>query len=275
MGCNMNRQIKVVIADDNEDISSLLSDYLGSDQEISVVGIAKNGVETLDIVNKTNPDILLLDIIMPQLDGLGVLEAMKNIKGKPITIVYSAISHDKVTNTAISLGADYYMVKDTDMKFLKKRIKSFFDKDLEYVKENNGTGYDFERPQMLIAQEPVEKKDLATELSHTLQEAGILPHIKGYQYLREAIMLVIGDGEYLNAVTKELYPSIAKKFNTTASRVERAIRHSIEVAWGRGQLENINSIPGLTVNFEKGKPTNSEFIALISDNFKLNIDSAK
>jgi len=268
----MNRQIRVVIADDNEDISSLLREYLSSDPELDVVGVAKNGLETLEIVNTKNPDILLLDIIMPQLDGLGVLEAMKNMPNKPIIIVYSAISHDKVTNTAITLGADYYMVKDIDMKFLKKRIKSFFS---EEPADFENKDWEPEGSVGHAAFEPLEKKDLATELSHILQESGILPHIKGYQYLREAITLVINNVEFLNAVTKELYPSIASKFNTTPSRVERAIRHSIEVAWSRGQLENINNIQGLSVNFEKGKPTNSEFIALISDNFRLNLDSAR
>lgn len=259
----MNRQIKIVIADDNEDIGNLLKEYLGSDPDLSIAGIAKNGLETLDIVKEQKPDILLLDIIMPQLDGLGVLESLKSLPNKPIIIVYSAISHDKVTNTAISLGADYYMVKGIDMKLLKKRIKSYFMEGYE-IDEAAEVVHD-----VVQTPEDSEKKDLATELSAILQEAGILPHIKGYSYLREAIMEVIENIELLSAVTKELYPNIANKFNTTSSRVERAIRHSIEVSWNRGQLENINSIKGFNVNFEKGKPTNSEFIALISDKFRL------
>lgn len=259
----MNRQIKIVIADDNEDIGNLLKEYLGSDSDLSIAGIAKNGLETLEIVKEQKPDILLLDIIMPQLDGLGVLESLKNLPNKPIIIVYSAISHDKVTNTAISLGADYYMVKGIDMKLLKKRIKSYFMEGYEMDEAAEAVHDVVQTP------EDSEKKDLATELSAILQEAGILPHIKGYSYLREAIMEVIENIELLSAVTKELYPNIANKFNTTSSRVERAIRHSIEVSWNRGQLENINNIKGFNVNFEKGKPTNSEFIALISDKFRL------
>ena len=267
----MNRQIKVLIADDNEDIGNLLKEFLDNDAELKVVGVAKNGIETLEMVREKNPDVLLLDIIMPQLDGLGVLESLKTLPEKPITIVYSAISHDKVTNTAMNLGADYYMVKGIDMKLLKKRIKGYFsddkEEDLDVAKEEG------QAVRETYALEEEGDQDLATELSGILQEAGILPHIKGYSYLREAIMEVINNVELLSAVTKELYPNIAQKFNTTSSRVERAIRHSIEISWNRGQLENINNIQGFNVNFDKGKPTNSEFIALISDKFRLRQNS--
>lgn len=258
----MNKQIRIVIADDNADIGNLVKEYLGSDSDFKVVGVTKNGVETLELVKSEKPDVLLLDIIMPELDGLGVLEALKNLPDKPIIIVYSAISHDKVTNTAITLGADYYMVKGIDLKHLKSRIKSYFEEKHETVESDDRNPFG-------QTQEGSVKRDLATELSAILQEAGILPHIKGYSYLREAIIEVIDNVELLSAVTKELYPNIANKFNTTSSRVERAIRHSIEVSWNRGQLENLNSISGFNVNFEKGKPTNSEFIALISDKFRL------
>lgn len=259
----MNKKIKVVIADDNADISNLLREYLGSDSDLDIVGVAKNGVETLGMVKSEKPDVLLLDIIMPELDGLGVLEALKTIPEKPVIIVYSAISHDKVTNTAITLGADYYMVKGIDLKHLKKRIKSYFMESEESVDHLEAAG----NPDS--SQNGEIRADLATELSGILQEAGILPHIKGYSYLREAITEVIDNVDLLSAVTKELYPNIANKFNTTSSRVERAIRHSIEVSWNRGHLDNLNNISGYNVNFEKGKPTNSEFIALISDKFRL------
>ncbi len=263
----MNRQIKVLIADDNEDIGNLLKEYLENDPELKVMGVAKNGMEALQMVREKTPDILLLDIIMPQLDGLGVLESLKTLPEKPITIVYSAISHDKVTNTAMNLGADYYMVKGIDMKLLKKRIKGYFNEPKVEAYEEVREDGQLQRDTYALGDEG--DQDLATELSGILQEAGILPHIKGYSYLREAIMEVINNVELLSAVTKELYPNIASKFNTTSSRVERAIRHSIEISWNRGQLENINHIQGFNVNFEKGKPTNSEFIALISDKFRL------
>lgn len=259
----MKKLIKILIADDNADMSNLLNEFLSNDSELLVVGVAKNGLETLEILQQKEPDVLLLDIIMPELDGLGVLESIKNMENRPVIIVYSAISHDKVTNTAISLGADYYMVKGIDLKQIKKRIKSYFHETPE------GTMKVSEKKFSDAQDEGSEKRDLATELSSILQEAGILPHIKGYSYLREAILEVVENVELLSAVTKELYPNIASKFNTTSSRVERAIRHSIEVSWNKGQLENLNKIQGFTVNFEKGKPTNSEFIALISDKFRL------
>ncbi|HSL86987.1 MAG TPA: sporulation transcription factor Spo0A [Bacteroidales bacterium] len=259
----MNRQIRIVIADDNGDIGNLLKEYLGSDSDFKVVGVTKNGVQTLEMVKNEKPDVLLLDIIMPELDGLGVLEALKTVQDKPVTIVYSDISHDKVTNTDITLGADYYMVKGIDLKHLKSRIKSYFMEKSEVIEDDETMNA------YSLNQEGNGKKDLATELSAILQEAGILPHIKGYSYLREAIIEVIDNVELLSAVTKELYPNIATKFNTTSSRVERAIRHSIEVSWNRGQLESLNNISGFNVNFDKGKPTNSEFIALISDKFRL------
>ena len=264
----MGKKISVVIADDNKDISNLLREYLSTDPEINVVGLARNGLETIDIVREKEPDLLLLDIIMPQLDGLGVLEKLKNMDNKPKIIVYSAIAQDKITQTAIQLGADYYMVKDIDMKVLKSRIKLLF--NMEEKQEKTEQHY-----------EPVEKfqrkteigegADLISEVSSILQELGIPPHIKGYQYLREAILLVIADLELLSAVTKELYPAIGKKFNTTPSRVERAIRHSIEVAWSRGQIDNMNRIFGYNIILDKAKPTNSEFIAMVSDNLKLTI----
>jgi two-component system response regulator (stage 0 sporulation protein A) len=154
-------------------------------------------------------------------------------------------------------------VKGIDLKHLKKRIKSYFMESEESVDHLEAAG----NPDS--SQNGEIRADLATELSGILQEAGILPHIKGYSYLREAITEVIDNVDLLSAVTKELYPNIANKFNTTSSRVERAIRHSIEVSWNRGHLDNLNNISGYNVNFEKGKPTNSEFIALISDKFRL------
>lgn len=264
----MGKKISVVIADDNKDISNLLREYLSTDPEINVVGLARNGLETIDIVREKEPDLLLLDIIMPQLDGLGVLEKLKNLDNKPKIIVYSAIAQDKITQTAIQLGADYYMVKDIDMKVLKSRIKLLF--NMEEKQEKTEQHYEptekFQRKT-----EIGEGADLVSEVSSILQELGIPPHIKGYQYLREAILLVIADLELLSAVTKELYPAIGKKFNTTPSRVERAIRHSIEVAWSRGQIDNMNRIFGYNIILDKAKPTNSEFIAMVSDNLKLTI----
>lgn len=262
----MNHKIRVLVADDNQDMASLLREYLSNDQDIEVVGVARNGLETIELIRSREPDLLLLDIIMPQLDGLGVLESMKSIEKRPRIIVYSAISQDNITNTAISLGADYYMVKDIDLKLLKARIKQLFQRSGHEPREG---GLHEESGTVAGAGQREGKKDLVTEVSNIIQELGIPPHIKGYQYLREAVILVVEEVDLLSAVTKELYPSIAKKFNTTSSRVERAIRHAIEVAWARGQLEGMTKIPGINLSIEKAKPTNSEFIAVISEHLRL------
>ena len=226
-------KISVIIADDNKEFCSILNDYLLNQKDIVVTGIAKDGKEALTLIEEKKPDLVVLDIIMPHLDGLGVLERLNSmdLDKFPRIVVLSAVGQDKITQRAITLGADYYVVKPFDMDIFTKRIRDMF--------------------------------------NDTIHEIGVPAHIKGYMYLREAITMVVNDMELLSAVTKELYPSIAKKYNTTASRVERAIRHAIEVAWGRGQVEAINKLFGYTVHNEKGKPTNSEFIAIIADKLRL------
>lgn len=179
----------------------------------------------------------------------------------------SAVGQDKITQQAIKLGADYYTVKPFDMEVFTKRIREMFNS----VSESESTSRFSHSSSMISSNEPRQKApiDLETEITNIIHEIGVPAHIKGYMYLREAITMVVNDMELLSAVTKELYPSIAKKYNTTASRVERAIRHAIEVAWGRGQIEAINKLFGYTVHNDKGKPTNSEFIAIIADKLRL------
>lgn len=264
-------KISVIIADDNKEFCSILNDYLLNQRDIIVTGIAKDGREALELIEEKEPDLVVLDIIMPHLDGLGVLERLNSMELKkfPRIVVLSAVGQDKITQRAITLGADYYVVKPFDMDIFTRRIRDMF----------NDT---------IASNEPISKKqvamttteiisntnnrgpiDLETEITNIIHEIGVPAHIKGYMYLREAITMVVNDMELLSAVTKELYPSIAKKYNTTASRVERAIRHAIEVAWGRGQIEAINKLFGYTVHNDKGKPTNSEFIAIIADKLRL------
>jgi len=251
-----------------------------------VTGIANDGVEALKLVEEKKPDLIILDIIMPHLDGLGVLEKLNSIDITPMprVIVLSAVGQDKITQRAINLGADYYVVKPFDMDVFTKRIRQMFNNTIsaEGVKKSIPL---IETPEIKVEnkREPI---DLETEITNIIHEIGVPAHIKGYMYLREAITMVVNDMELLSAVTKELYPSIAKKFNTTAvtkelypsiakkynttaSRVERAIRHAIEVAWSRGQVETINNIFGYTINNGKGKPTNSEFIAMVADKLRL------
>lgn len=271
----MKEKITILIADDNIDFTRTLSAYLEKMEDIEVVGIAKDGNEAFEIIKGTHPDILLLDVIMPHLDGIGVLEKLNEttMTKKPISIMLSAVGQDKITQKAISLGAQYYVVKPFDIELLIKRIR-----DLRYYQPtpNNNFIARESKPQYIDIS-PENKKDernLEALVTNLIHEVGVPAHIKGYQYLREAIMMVVNDIEVINQITKQLYTDIAKKFHTTPSRVERAIRHAIEVAWSRGKADEVENIFGYTVSATKGKPTNSEFIAMIADKLRLELKSA-
>ena len=262
-----DNKIKLVIADDNKEFSSILSEYLKGQNDFDVVAIAKDGLEAVKYVNTYEPDVLVLDIIMPHLDGLGVLEKINAMENEniPKVIVLSAVGQDKITQRAINLGAEYYVVKPFDMDVFSKRIRQLF---------TSGSSIgEYRRSSLMVnenhSNQINDSNNLESDITSIIHEIGVPAHIKGYLYLREAITMVVNDIELLSAVTKELYPAIAKKYNTTASRVERAIRHAIEVAWGRGQIETINKIFGYTINNGKGKPTNSEFIAMVADKLRL------
>ncbi len=258
-------QLNVAIADDNEKMVQLLGDIVKSDRELNVVGTAKDGVEACELIREKEPDVVLLDIVMPKLDGLGVLTKINNdrsLKKHPAFIIISAIGQEKITEDAFNLGVDYYIMKPFDNDMVVKQIKLIRDRNIK--KENE--------PRKVNAyekyQEPTER-NLETDVTNIIHEIGVPAHIKGYQYLREAIMMSVNDIEMLNSITKILYPTIAKQFQTTPSRVERAIRHAIEVAWSRGKMDTIDDLFGYTINNGKGKPTNSEFIALIADKIRL------
>lgn len=261
-------KITVLIADDNKEFCNILNDYLLSQRDIIVTGIAKDGVEALRLIQEKKPDLVVLDIIMPHLDGLGVLEKLNtmDMDTMPRIIVLSAVGQDKITQRAITLGADYYVVKPFDMEVFTKRIRQMFNNTISGDETKKTISFIDSTEMKVNKKQPI---DLEEEITGIIHEIGVPAHIKGYMYLREAITMVVNDMELLSAVTKELYPSIAKKFNTTASRVERAIRHAIEVAWGRGQVETINKLFGYTIHNDKGKPTNSEFIAMVADKLRL------
>ena len=265
----MNEKIKIVLADDNKDFCQVLKEYLSNENDIEILGIAKDGVEALDLVNKTQPDLLVLDVIMPHLDGLGVIEKLNsmNLPKMPKIIVLSAVGQDKITQSAINLGADYYIVKPFDFVIFINRIRELVSNKTNHIETKpRATHADIQMTRTEFVRNP---GNIETEITNIIHEIGVPAHIKGYLYLREAIKMVIENVELLGAVTKELYPSIAKKFNTTPSRVERAIRHAIEVAWSRGKVDTINQLFGYTVHMTKGKPTNSEFIAMIADKLRL------
>ena len=278
----MREKISVLIADDNQEFSTTLATYLKNQDDMVVVGRAKDGNEALDMISSLMPDVILLDVIMPHLDGIGVLEQINMIKmnKKPICIMLSAVGQDKITRRAIELGAEYYVVKPFDIDLLITRIREL--KHYKPAQVNNFISREStfntttSKSQYIDLKNMSSNKDDSIEalVTNIIHEVGVPAHIKGYQYLREAIIMVINDIDVINQITKCLYPQIAEKFHTTPSRVERAIRHAIEVAWGRGQQDVVENIFGYTVSAAKGKPTNSEFIAMISDKLRLELKSA-
>lgn len=259
------KSIKIGIADDNKDFCDILSDYFEDKENIEIAFIANDGIKTMQAIKEHMPEVLVLDMVMPHMDGLGVLESMQTLELEkyPRIIVLSAVGQETITQKAINLGAEYYMVKPFNLDILLKRIHQLSGY------ESAGTGkVNFSRG-ILHNQEKEPQEDLEINITNIIHEIGVPAHIKGYQYLRDAITMVVEDMDLLGAVTKELYPAIAQVNNTTPSRVERAIRHAIEVAWNRGKIETINSLFGYTVQNDKGKPTNSEFIAIIADKLRL------
>ncbi|MCO8192871.1 MULTISPECIES: sporulation transcription factor Spo0A [unclassified Anaerofustis] len=250
---------KVAIADDNEKFALAVKDHFEGRENFNVVGVVGNGSDLLDVVKNEKPDILLLDTIMPMLDGIGVLEKLnKSDMGNydPHVVMMSAVGGESFTRQTVNLGADYYFLKPFNFDELTREIDAYFSPDM-----NEETKEEKEK----------KDKDYQVMVTSILHEVGVPAHIKGYIYLREAIKLVIDNVELLGGITKTLYPMIAEKYGTTPSRVERAIRHAIEVAWNRGRVETIDKIFGYTIDQNKGKPTNSEFIAMVADKMRLDI----
>lgn len=258
-------KISVAIVDDNERMVNLLDNILKTDENIEVVGKGENGLQAIDIIKDKEPDVVLLDIIMPKLDGLEVMQKInedKNLKKHPAFIVVSAIGQERITEDAFNMGAMYYIMKPFDNDVIINRIKQVtYEHNYRFVHVKPGK----------VAESGTEytERNLETDVTNIIHEIGVPAHIKGYQYLRDAIIMSVDNREVINSITKVLYPTIAKMNKTTPSRVERAIRHAIEVAWSRGKMDTIDELFGYTVNTGKGKPTNSEFIALISDKIRL------
>ncbi len=271
----MKNKIKVLIADDNTDFSATLKSYFDKNDHMEVIAVTKDGIETVEKIKELKPDVALLDVIMPELDGIGVLEKLNsiNLEKKPFCVMISGVGQDKVTKRALKLGAQYYVMKPFDMELLIKRIEELRDENLDDL-ENSFIVKESKSSYIELSSKAKSKDDLEALVTNIIHEVGVPAHIKGYQYLREAIMMTVEDIDIINQITKQLYPDIAHKFKTTSSRVERAIRHAIEIAWGRGQLETVQNIFGYTVNSQKGKPTNSEFIAMIADKLRLELKTA-
>jgi two-component system response regulator (stage 0 sporulation protein A) len=258
-------KLNVAIADDNVKMVELLGQMIEEDKDLELVGKAHNGEEICNIIKEKEPDVVVLDIIMPKVDGLSVMERFihnPEMKKVPSFIVVSAVGQEQITEDAFNLGADYYMLKPFDNRMLLNRIKH-----IRRVGERKSR--EISRGSREEEQTAQSARNLETDVTNIIHEIGVPAHIKGYQYLRDAIILSVNDLEMLNSITKILYPTIAKKHQTTPSRVERAIRHAIEVAWSRGKMDTIDELFGYTVSTGKGKPTNSEFIALIADKIRL------
>ncbi len=256
------KKIKVCIVDDNRELVGLLDEFISSQEDMEVIGAAHNGQDCLQLLEEVSPDVLILDIIMPHLDGLGVLERLRQSQtiAYPNVIMLTAFGQEDVTTKAVELGASYFILKPFDMEHLANHIRQVSGKGVPTPRKTSQTKTSSDEKKPL---------NLEANITSVIHEIGVPAHIKGYLYLREAISMVYNDIELLGSITKVLYPDIAKKFNTTASRVERAIRHAIEVAWSRGNVESISSLFGYTISMSKAKPTNSEFIAMVADKLRL------
>lgn len=256
-------KIKVCLADDNYELVQLVEDFISKQHDMEVIGSAFNGQECLSLLKEKSPDILVLDIIMPHLDGLGVLEHIRNNNelSQPNVIMLTAFGQEDVTKKAVDLGVSYFILKPFELENLTANIRQIGGKTKPVVKRTASA--------QTVATADEKPQDLNADITSIIHEIGVPAHIKGYMYLREAISMVYNDIELLGSITKVLYPDIAKKYKTTSSRVERAIRHAIEVAWSRGNYESISSLFGYTVSMSKAKPTNSEFIAMVADKLRI------
>ncbi len=248
----MEHEARVILADASEEFRILLEKTVESTGEFRVVGSTGDGTDVMELVHLFAPQILVMDLILPGLDGFGLLHQLQSLENPPTVIVTSAFCNQETVARAMEQGVYFFLPKPVcEESLLEHMREALFPHEIEEEMEH-----------------PPALEGLVTAIIH---EIGVPAHIKGYQYLREAIMLAVSDMEVINAVTKVLYPEVAKRFATTPSRVERAIRHAIEVAWDRGDLETLQKYFGYTVNSAKGKPTNSEFIAMIADRLQLQL----
>lgn len=251
---------RIMLVDDNVEFAKEVTEHFKNSENFEVVAIAEDGLKAVQMFDTVKPDILLLDLVMPQMDGFSVLEKIK--KGDTKILVISALSQDAFIAKAMNLGADYYAIKPTPMQILEERISEL--KNPVSITTNSVKSIKQTSPTKLVRNNTLEEK-----ITNIFITVGIPAHIKGYHFLREAIKMAIDNPDIINSITKRLYPEVAEKFDTSPSKVERAIRHAIEVAWNRGKIENINSLFGVRVYSHNEKPTNGEFIALVADKMLL------
>jgi two-component system, response regulator, stage 0 sporulation protein A len=253
----MAEKVKVLLVDDNRQLLMSLKDYFARQTDVEVCGIAENGHLAIEFLKSSKVDVMILDIIMPQMDGLAVLDWLANreIENIPDVIVATALGHEDIVRRASEMGVKYFMMKPISAEQLHKRIL-----------EIRGRR---EIKRAIPARNPVSPASMNEEITSIFLTIGIPAHIKGYHFLREGVKMVVENSDIINSITKQLYPGIATHFNTTSSKVERAIRHAIDVAWTRGRIENINQIFGYNIYTKNDKPTNGEFIALVADRLLL------
>lgn len=258
--------INVVIVDENEEVRETLKSVIDKHTNMNLLGMASQGLDAVNLIEQSQPDVVLMDWMLSELDGLSVIERVKQnseIGNRTSFIVISAIGKESIMEKAFTVGADYYIVKPFDAEAVISRVQQMY-MAMNVQPKDRVKGNIFENDK-----HQTNSYSLESDVTNIIHEIGVPAHIKGYQYLRDAIMMSVNDTEMLNSITKILYPTIAKQHKTTPSRVERAIRHAIEVAWSRGKMDTIDELFGYTVSNGKGKPTNSEFVALIADKIRL------
>ena len=247
---------RIMLVDDNDELLESLKEFFSADSETEIAAVAKSGESAIEVFGRVRPDVLILDLVMPGMDGFEVMERIEKRECK--ILILSALSQDAFVTKAMNLGADYYMLKPAKPENIKKQIA-------ELMSPATAAPADKTAP----ASSRIKNRSLEEKITNIFITVGIPAHIKGYQFLREAIKLAIDNPDIINSITKKLYPEVAEKFDTSPSKVERAIRHAIEVAWNRGKIENINSLFGVRVYNHNEKPTNGEFIALVADKMLL------
>jgi len=261
----MKNKIKLLIADSNRELLTQMKSFFDGKSDIELIATAADGLDAADKIRHFNPDAVLMDIVLPQLDGIGLLKTINanSRVHRPVVIVMSGAKREHVTNICMQLGADYFMIKPCDNETVYERIK--------LLCSSHPAGDELGYPTKTDQNDQPSDRAIEISVTKTIHSVGVPANIKGYQYLRDAIIMSIKDTELINAVTKQLYPRVATRHNTSPSRVERAIRHAIEVACIRGNEEELYKLFGYTVSNNKGKPTNSEFIAMIADKLRLDM----
>jgi two-component system response regulator (stage 0 sporulation protein A) len=255
----MVKNLKVLIADDSTEFSKVSAKILNS-YGMQVILAEKDGLKVLSKIKTEKPDVLIADVFMPNIDILGILDELSKMEQKlrPLVMALSSYANPRLEKEILEAGATYYFIKPFDINIMAERIIKL-------------SGWQTEKTPLMVDKTCITDSDLEVMVTDIIHQIGVPAHIKGYHYLREAIILSIKNSEIINSVTKLLYPTVAKKYATTPSRVERAIRHAIEVAWDRGDIDVLNGYFGYTIQVERGKPTNSEFIAMISDKMRLKL----